>query len=627
MTDAVAHRGPDGIGVWTSGPVGLGSCLLKSIPEAAYEQLPLVSEQGRYVVALDGRIDNRRELANAIGLDASTLSVVPDSEILLAAYRKWGKRCLERVVGDFAFAIWDSGEQEVFCGRDPIGVRLLHYYCDGKRFIAATEVAQILAIVKTEVDPTSLASFLETHNVPQERTFLKGIKRLPGGCQMTVSASTGNSPKIDVYWNPDPTDLLKLTDDREYEEQFLELFKDSIRDRIRGFGPAAVSLSGGMDSTSILATAEHMRLEEPELAEIRFYSNVYSDLADVDESEYIRQTVGKYGTQGTMIESGDFEDKSMGSSPLGLKRAEPYVAPHEESHRKLFAEVQQDGIRTLLTGVGGDEVFFVGHAFLADRIRSLDLRTVRREWRYFSRRQWLSAGMDAIQSYVPMPWRKDEMERTPWVRSEISDIIEDDDDGNLPADRKYRSYHFQEVENWLQKRGGLPGYTWTDVTTAEYGIEARHPFLDRRIVEFLAAVPPHVKFRFGYNKRVLRRAMKNILPETVRSRRYKTNFSSLFDVKAVKSEAAAVSELFESPVLAEMGMVDPAVLKAAWSEYQVDANNVDNERRTDLWAVMVLEQWLRQNIVDDGIENEIGVLPSQRRLNSFGAKVAKGGTP
>ncbi len=610
MTDAVAHRGPDGTGVWTSGAVGLGSCLLKTTPEAAFEQLPLVAEDGRYAVAFDGRIDNRRELAQALKIDASTLPTVPDSAFLLAAYRKWGKECADRVIGDFAFAIWDSTLQELFCVRDPLGVRMLHYYCNGKRFIAATEVAQIQKLVSTDLDTDSISMFLDVRSVPSDRTFLKGIKKLPGGCQMTVSAA---GAKVATYWNPDPSDLLKLKDPGEYEERFLELFKESVRARMRSVGPVAVSLSGGMDSSSVLAVGEHMRrTDSPELPELRYYSNVYSGMELVDESEYIRDTVAMYGTPGKMIESGSFDDESLSDSPLGLKRAEPYIAPHEESHRRLFTEVKNNGIRTFLTGLAGDEVFTVGPGYLTDIFRTFDFAAVKRERRYFNRRAWINAVGAAASSALPFGGRREEEPTVDWLSDKARKSVMSVEPGDWYCEREFRSHHARDVEGWIQMRGGLAGYVWTDVTVAEYEIEARHPFMDRRLVDFLVSVPADVKYRFGYNKRVLRRAMKDILPESVRNRRYKTDFSSLFDAKSTQTEVAENTEIFRSPVLAELGLVDSVQLQQAWSEYLSSANRVGSERRTALWAAITLEQWLRQYMVDDGNENEIGAFPSQR---------------
>ncbi len=620
MTDAVAHRGPDGIGIWSLSSVGLGACLLKTTPEADFEKLPLVTDDGRYAIAMDGRIDNRTELAKALNVEAAVLPTVPDSALVMSAYRKWGKACLDRIAGDFAFAIWDSAQQEVFCGRDPLGIRMLHYYCDGKRFIAATEVSQILKLVDSELDERSVALFLDVRSAPSDSTFMKGIKKLPGGCSLTVSESGANP---EVYWNPDPSDLLELSDDREYEERFLELFKDSVGSRMRSRGPVAVSLSGGMDSSSVLAIGEHMRrTDSPELPELRFYSNVYGDMEAVDESEYIRATLEMHDTPGKMIESGSFDDASLGSSPLGLKRAEPYIAPHEESHRRLFAEVKRDGIRSFMTGLGGDEVFTVAGGYLADLFRTFDLRGIKRERRYFNRRAWFGAMGDALNSVLPFIGRESEPPIIDWLSDSGRQSMLSATEDEWLGERSFKSRHVRDVEGWIQMRGGLAGYTWTDVTVAEYEIEARHPFLDRRLAEFLISVPANVKFRYGYNKRVLRRAMKGILPEAVRSRRYKTDFSSLFDAKATQGEADEISEFMRSPKLAEMGLVEPEPLREAWNDYLRSANEVDNERRTALWAAITLEQWLREYLVDDGNENEIGAFSSQRSSKLFTATVS-----
>lgn len=612
MTDAVAHRGPDGIGVWTSGPLAFGTCLLKSTPEAAFERLPLVTPDERYVITFDGRIDNRDEIAKALRIEPALLVVMPDSEMLLATYRKWGKDCVDRIAGDFAFAIWDSALNEIFCARDPVGVKLLHYFYDGKRFIVATEVSQIQAVVGAGVDPVTMALFLDVRNPQTDATFLEGVKKLPGGCRMTVTSS---GPRVETYWNPDPSDIHELADDREYEEQFLELFKEAVRSRMRSVGPVGISLSGGMDSASVFATSEYMRKHEsPDMSELRYYSNVYSGMEEVDESEYIKETVGLYDAPGKLIESGGFEDRELGSSPLGLQLAEPFVAPHEESHRRVFNEAQKDGCSVLLTGLGGDEVLAAGMGHLADMFRTFNLRAIRREWRYLPRWRWREAASDAAKSLIPFGSGIAEDETAEWL-SEKSRRLRDSVESGFQGGerRKYRSKHAQENDNWIQIRGGLAGYTWADVTVAEYGLEPRHPFWDRRLIEFLLTVPPHVKYRFGFSKRVLRRAMKGILPENVRNRRYKTNFSSLMDVKTTQSMEVENSELLKSPMLAEMGFVDPEKLNRAWSEYKLTANDVENERRSALWATLTLERWLRRYMVDDGTGDEIGAVLSRRK--------------
>jgi asparagine synthase (glutamine-hydrolysing) len=622
MTGAVAHRGPDGIGAWTSGPAGLGACLLKTSPESASEPLPLVSDGGRYAIAFDGRIDNRDELALALRRDEPSARALPDSAVMLAAYRRWGEGCLGRVAGDFAFAVWDAARQELFCARDPVGVRLLHYYCDGRQFIAATEVSQILAVVSADIDPVSLTLFLGGRESSPERTFYEGVKKLPGGCSLTVSASDVN---LKTYWDPDPSDLLTLRDDREYEELFIELFKESVRSRLRSRTPTAVSLSGGMDSSSVLATAEHMRRSGwSGLPEVRAYSNVYPGMAQVDESEYIEATVDLYDTPARMIGSVGTADEPDRTSALRPLRAEPYIAPHEDNHRQLFGEVEKDGCRVLLTGLGGDEVFAVGHGHLTDLFRTFDFRAIHREWRYFGRSVWLSAGLNAVSALMPFR-RKGDKKPVPWLTVAAVQSANPADDAARWRTRGFRSLHQQDVHAWIQVRGGLPGYTWTDVTAAEYGLEPRHPFMDRRLVEFLVSVPPHLKFRHGYNKRLLRRAMKGILPEKVRNRRYKTNFSSLFDANVTGADADRISDLFKSPALADMGLVDPLSLQQAWDEYRQSPGRVDSDRRTALWAAMTVEQWLRQYVVGDRNENRSGAFLRQRGSEPSAPGQSQGG--
>lgn len=133
MTDSIAHRGPDGSAVWIEGPVGLGHRMLYTTPESLHEKLPLTNRTGDLTITADARIDNRNELFSMLNFNGRPRETIPDSEIILVAYEKWGEKCPEKLLGDFAFTIWDKRKQAIFCARDPIGIKPFYYYCkEGK---------------------------------------------------------------------------------------------------------------------------------------------------------------------------------------------------------------------------------------------------------------------------------------------------------------------------------------------------------------------------------------------------------------------------------------------------------------------------------------------------------------
>lgn len=162
MGAAIAHRGPDGEGVWSNGPVALGHRMLWTTPESLQERLPRLSATGDFVLTADARIDNRDDLVAALDLSDRPTSEVTDSQLILAAYEKWGTSCSEKLLGDFAFAVWDSRRQQLFCSRDPMGIKPFYYYHTAGVFAFASEIQALLCLdgVPRRLNEVKVADFL-----------------------------------------------------------------------------------------------------------------------------------------------------------------------------------------------------------------------------------------------------------------------------------------------------------------------------------------------------------------------------------------------------------------------------------------------------------------------------------
>ncbi|MBD3276642.1 MAG: asparagine synthetase B, partial [Candidatus Marinimicrobia bacterium] len=180
MISRMRHRGPDGQNIWCDDDVGLGHCLLRTTPESLYERQPY--KHKNLVIAADARIDNRQELLEKLEL-AQTESVIPDNELILHSYEKWGRECPEFLIGDFAFAIWDSARESLFLARDPFGIKQLFYYSNpGRQFAFATEIKSLLALpdVSENLNAEVLGEFLSDWPNPEETIYQDIVRLLPG---------------------------------------------------------------------------------------------------------------------------------------------------------------------------------------------------------------------------------------------------------------------------------------------------------------------------------------------------------------------------------------------------------------------------------------------------------------
>ena len=263
MVDVIVHRGPDGYGVWNEGPIGLGHRMLWTTPESRQEKLPLVKESGDLAITADARIDNRDEVLSQVGLSGFPRDGINDSALILGAYQKWGERCVEHLLGDFAFAIWDKRRQVLFCARDHFGVKPFIYYSCGSLFAFASEIKALLCLpyVPRQLDEMSVGEYLTSTFDDTARTFYKDIHRLPPAHSVTVSKE---GTRLREYWSLDPSREIRLAGDQEYAEAFRERFTEAVRCRLRSAFPVGSLLSGGLDSSAVTCVARDLLTERGE---------------------------------------------------------------------------------------------------------------------------------------------------------------------------------------------------------------------------------------------------------------------------------------------------------------------------------------------------------------------------
>ncbi|MGH7907191.1 MAG: asparagine synthase-related protein, partial [Candidatus Binataceae bacterium] len=345
-------RGPDAQGCWFDGPIALGHTMLRTTPEAREEKQPLIDEQAGLGIVLDGRIDNRAELISALKARGASLTFNTDAELVLRAYELWGENAPSRLIGDFAFVIWDGPQRRLFCARDPVGIKPFCYWSDNRAFLCASEICQLLqdARVPRQPNEAMIAEQLTGSLYSADETLFQNIMRLPPGHQMVVRAD-----KIEIrrYFDPNNFPEVRYAGDDDYAARFLELFTEAVRCRMRASSGIGADLSGGLDSSSITCIAQRL-LRGGMVNERQFetFSLIY-DEPEADERAYIRDVVEHAHVPsnfvpGLVLDAAACEAKVRGSLDLP-------EYPNGATANSARSLMQQKRFRILLSGIGGDD--------------------------------------------------------------------------------------------------------------------------------------------------------------------------------------------------------------------------------------------------------------------------------
>lgn len=612
MLDALAHRG-DLVDVWVGSGVALG-CREPSHGTRTVASYPLRSADGSIALTADVRLDNRTELASALGRDG----VATDGELLLAAYERWGARCVEHLIGDFAFAVWDARERRLVCARDHFGVKSLFVHRSGARIVFGTEIKGIFAVggVPETLDETAIAYHLSGTFDDTEITLYEAVKRLPAAHVLVVDEG-GSS--VSRYWALDPERETRLGSDSEYAEAFRELFVDAVRARMAGPARAGAMLSGGLDSSSIACAA--MKLSEADGgAPLPTFSAVFDITTSCDEREYID----------AVLATGSFEPTYFvadTTSPLAefdrVCRAQDGViqAPNLFLNWNLFKPAARQGVGVILDGFDGDTTVSHGTDYFADLARAGHWVRVASELRGFSRNfgesmsslvatyAWrfgveprLSPRVTSVSRRAGAKLRR-AAGRTAPPRLKGRDVVSADlarrvalDDrrralrDGRPVPTNERGWH-----HWRLTWGVMP-YTLEllDRAAAAHGVEVRFPFWDRRLVEFCLSVPAEQKVRGGWTRYILRRGMEGILPKAVQWRGGKSDLSPSFERALRTVERPTLEQILfrDSGQLAEMANVE--ALRGAFERFV--GGRPGESDVVSIWRAVTLALWLEGRV-------------------------------
>ena len=643
MVTLLAHRGPDGAGVWHEGPVGLGHRLLWTTPESVQERLPFVS--GDLVITADTRIDNRTELLAILGLTDRPSREITDSQLILAAYEKWGEDCPEQLLGDFAFAIWDKRQQTLFCARDHFGVKPFYYYFQpGRVFVFASEIKALFCVpeVPHQLNEVRVADYLVPMMEDKAITFYQDILRLPPAQSMTVSR---DGIRLRSYWSLNPAYELQLSSDEEYASAFLELFTEAVQCRLRSVLPVGSHLSGGLDSSAVTCVVKRLHAQETN-SQLHTFSNIFNDVPQCDERPFINAVLAQNGYIPHYIHA-DQVGPLTDLDRVFWHQDEPFWGPNHFLPWGLNKATKQTGVRVVLDGFDGDTTVSHGVVYFAELARKGQWETFSAEARAVAQHfpvsplnllhqyglpyleelargwKWIAFTTAANQlnacfqvsrqnlflQHGLKPLVPESLQKT-WqtlrghdtAGDGIDPIINPDFARHIGLGERLRTFDTAQMsppltvreDHWRSLTSGLFPLVLelSDRCAAAFSIEARHPFMDRRLIEFCLALPPEQKLHQGWSRIVMRRAMADVLPEQVQWRGGKTDMNPNFVRGLLTFDREILDEIISRHSQRIARYVETNILREVYTRL-ISQGKVQIDDVMTVWKVATLASWLQ----------------------------------
>ena len=602
MIDAIAHRGPDGEGVWTAPGVGLGHRRLSIIDLAGGDQ-PMASADGRLVVVFNGEIYNYRELR--VELEARGCAFVTDSdtECILHGWRLWGAACLDRFTGMFAFALHDAAEQTLILARDRFGVKPLYYaeLPDGA-LLFGSELKALLAHprLRRAPDVTAVEDYLAWGYVPDDACIVAGVRKLPAAHWLAVRRGQGMGRPVrwwDVAFSGDARGSPAAL-----EEELVERMRAAVRSRMVADVPTGAFLSGGVDSSSVVALMAEASRRAVETCSIGF------DIAGLDETAHARLVAERFATA--------HRERIVSVDDYAL--IDTLVAAFDEPFADASAlptyrvcELARERVTVALSGDGADEALagYRRHRFFAaeNRVRSLlpaSLRTgvvgrlaalypkadrAPRPLRAKSTLEAIARAPEAAYARavgVTPPERRARLLTDDARRALAGHRAEDRWERAMrdaPATDALGRAQYADLTIWLP--GGI--LTKVDRTSMAVGLEAREPLLDHDLVAFEASLPAAMRLRGGEGKWLMKRAMRRFLPATILDRP-KMGFVTPIAAWFRGPLAGEADRIARGSALAATGWFEAAELQRVAAEHR--AGRADHGRL--LWQLLMLDRSL-----------------------------------
>ena len=616
LSDSLRQQGPDGESRYVDGSVALLYRPFHTTAESRQEKQPYTSSRG-FILTWDGRLDNREVLIAEL---CSELDARPtDVAIFAAAFDRWDTDCFRRIVGDWAVSIWKPEQRELLFAADFMAIRHVFYYHKNDQVWWSTDLSPLVLLsgAKFHIDDDYIAGYF-AHDPDAHLTPYREIREVPPGQFVRIRNGRVSGER---FWRFSPKSRIRYNTDAEYEEHFRHLFRQSVRRRLRSDSPILAELSGGLDSSSIVCMADDIIANEGEqfsrLDTISYYDDTEPNGDDLIYLQRIEQKRGRVGTH--------IDCSKVGSSPASLECAEFCPLPGRLGIGLKIGDERADivrggGYRAVLSGIGGDE--FMGgipdpRAHLADLIVQFKLVSLVKQltaWSLAKRRPWIQLLWESAIDVLPPSlgqYLAKEAKVEPWIRKNF-------------AKRTRLAIRQLDVDDyfglWLPtRRSCIGGVLLIANKLAKHTLpvsapeEARYPYLDQNLIEFILSIPASQLLRPGERRSLMRRSLAGIVPQEILSRRTK-QVGARTPVLVLEKHWEELQNVYQTPLSSGLGYVHEdrflKVISDARAGKTVSLVRV-------LWAIS-LEYWLR-DLAGRGLLDAPAVSSSLARQHELGA--------
>jgi asparagine synthase (glutamine-hydrolysing) len=588
MSERIAHRGPDGQGLWTEGDATLAHRRLAIIDLSPAGAQPMVSECGQFVVVFNGEIYNYLELREELSGSEQRFRTSSDTEVLLAAWRRWRHRSLTRLNGMFAFAIWDRKERSLFAARDRFGEKPFYYFQHGSTLYFASEVKAFKAIpwMVWRPDVQAIADFAVERVTDHSATCLfDGIRQLRPGSWLRF---TDGHMSHGTYWSLDSV----TTSSSIGDEELRSLIRDAVRIRLRADTPVGTLLSGGVDSSVVTCIMADFGLPQAKYTYSTINSPPVSEAVGIDA--VLRQFPGLQARQDHPTASQFWRDLPL----LLWHQEEPFGDASMAAHFSLMRLARQTGVPVLLTGQGADEVFGGYESSLYHHLGSrLRQWPPQAAWNTV-RRMLLSPEIPfrnvlfhALPLSISRPLKKRLVHYPDWLSPDFRRVSTCLDSVETEQEDPSITY----MKNLLRVRT-LPGFLhYEDRNSMAFGVETRLPFLDHRLAEAMVRMPSVRTYEGGWTKARLRAVSGGLVPSTILLRKVKMGYPAPL-AGWIRDNRTAFEERTDDRSFREC----PIIEQRAWRRRVKAFFNGDTQQVHAVWRGFLLATWHSDILLGDG---------------------------
>jgi asparagine synthase (glutamine-hydrolysing) len=535
MLDKMNHWNADTSNLWFDESTVLGHLLLKNSPQSAYDQQPFPDSEKGLCITADATLYNRKELMLELGLIYNEL--LPDSELILKSYLKWGNDCPSHFNGDFAFAIWDQIKDEFFCARDHHGIKPFYYFFNENRFAFASEIKGLLELpfVDQEIDELWVADYLCRIWLDTKSTLYKRIKRLEPAQTLTVNKDGLHS---NSYWNLNRIKELKLNSEEEYIEAFREKLENAVHSRLSTSYRVSSELSGGLDSSAV-TTIAHRKLKGQSIKPYSFVlpegsSELYPDLND--EREWIKIICKHAGINDNGLLTGE----GVGVMPAFDWNNRVQDEPPKEMNciyrDILYQELNANNSRVLLSGFGGDEMVSQhANEYISGLIQAREWKLSWHEAKELSKLKKRSFSGIIVRLAVKSLFNTNSRAFKTFIRkltgksTPIKNKLKHRPIQQTLFEKYNMEDRFEEYQDRFRNSGSFlkdqvrrmqqPQVMYRleacDIATRSFKVEYRYPLLDIPLIEFYLSLPISMKAKNGKGRYIFRKVIQEYLPDSI----------------------------------------------------------------------------------------------------------------